>query len=176
MIRTERWRPWAAPETLDDAVPAAEAARTLGLSFQRVRVLVSAGEMPGRKVAGRWFVDRSAVERRGRNPKLSGRPNSSAHVWGLIALADGESTPWLATIRPISPASPSPRTQPGGSASVAGSSRSSRRTSGASVRPASDRAGARPRSERRERCGGTGSRSLGQGCWKPMCAAGPLNG
>lgn len=68
----------------------------LGVSFQRVRILVSGGELPGRKVAGRWFVDRSAVERRGRDPKLSGRPYSSAHAWGLIALADGEPAPWLA--------------------------------------------------------------------------------
>lgn len=81
--------------SLDDALPAADAARSLGLSLQRVRALVAADELPGQKVAGRWFVDRSAVERRIRDPKLSGRPHSPAHAWGLIALAEGELPTWL---------------------------------------------------------------------------------
>lgn len=81
--------------SLDDALPAADAARLLGLSAQRVRALVAEGELPGQKVAGRWFVDRSAVERRLRDPKLSGRPYSPAHAWGLIALAEGEPPQWL---------------------------------------------------------------------------------
>lgn len=81
--------------SLDDALPASDAARSLGLSLQRVRALVAEGELPGQKVAGRWFVDRSAVERRIRDPKLSGRPYSPAHAWGLIALAEGEQPRWL---------------------------------------------------------------------------------
>jgi excisionase family DNA binding protein len=81
--------------SLNDALPAAEAARLLGLSLQRVRALVAEGELPGQKVAGRWFIDQSAVERRQRDPKLSGRPYSPAHAWGLIALADGEQAKWL---------------------------------------------------------------------------------
>ncbi len=81
--------------SLDEALPAADAARALGLSLQRVRALVAEGELPGQKVAGRWFVDRSAVERRLRDPKLSGRPYSPSHAWGLIALAEGENPKWL---------------------------------------------------------------------------------
>jgi hypothetical protein len=81
--------------SLDDAMPAADAARSLGLSIQRVRALVVRGELPGRKLAGRWFVDRSGVERRLRQPKLSGRPHSPAHAWGLIALAEGDIPNWL---------------------------------------------------------------------------------
>lgn len=81
--------------SLDDALPASDAARLLGLSLQRVRALVAEGELPGQKVVGRWFVDRDAVERRVRDPKLSGRPYSAAHAWGLIALAEGESPKWL---------------------------------------------------------------------------------
>ena len=81
--------------SLDEALPAADAARSLGLSLQRVRALVAEGELPGQKVAGRWFVDRSAVERRVRDPKLSGRPYSPSHAWGLIALAEGENPKWL---------------------------------------------------------------------------------
>ena len=81
--------------SLDDALPVADAARFLGLSPQRVRALVAEGNLPGRKVAGRWLVERSAVERRLHDPKLSGRPYSSAHAWGLIALAEGEPAAWL---------------------------------------------------------------------------------
>lgn len=81
--------------SLDDAIPAADAARILGLSHQRVRALVADGDLPGQKLAGRWFVDRSAVERRLRDPKLAGRPYSPAHAWGLIALAEGEQAKWL---------------------------------------------------------------------------------
>lgn len=80
---------------LGGALPAAEAARLLGLSIQRVRALVAEGDLPGQKVAGRWFVDRSAVERRLRDPKLSGRPYSPPHAWGVIALAEGEHPTWL---------------------------------------------------------------------------------
>jgi len=81
--------------SLDQALPAADAARMLGLSLQRVRALVAEGDLPGQKVAGRWFIDRSSVERRLRDPKLSGRPYSSAHAWGIIALAEGELPKWL---------------------------------------------------------------------------------
>lgn len=81
--------------SLGNAVPASEAARLLGLSLQRVRALVANGELPGQKVAGRWFVDRSAVERRLRIPRLAGRPYSSRQAWGLIAMAEGGSPGWL---------------------------------------------------------------------------------
>lgn len=81
--------------SLGDALPASDAARLLGLSLQRVRALIAEGDLPGQKVAGRWFVDRSAVERRVRDPKLSGRPYSPAHAWGVIALAEGENPEWL---------------------------------------------------------------------------------
>ncbi len=81
--------------SLDEALPVVDAARLLRLSVQRVRVLLSEGELPGRKVAGRWLVDRSAVDRRVRDGKLSGRPYSPAHAWGLIALAGGDNPWWL---------------------------------------------------------------------------------
>jgi len=81
--------------SLDDALPASEAARVLGLSLQRVRALLAAGGIPGQKVAGRWFVDRAGVERRLRDAKLSGRSYSAAHAWGVIALAGGEPAAWL---------------------------------------------------------------------------------
>ncbi len=81
--------------TLDAALPILDAARLLGLSPQRIRALVVKGQLPGQKLAGRWFIDRSAVERRRRDPPLIGRPYSPAHAWGLIALAEGESPAWL---------------------------------------------------------------------------------
>lgn len=81
--------------SLGNSLPASDAARLLGLSLQRVRALIAEGDLPGQKVAGRWFVDRSAVERRVRDPKLAGRPYSPAHAWGLIALAEGDNPKWL---------------------------------------------------------------------------------
>lgn len=76
--------------SLDEALPVADAARILGLSVQRVRALLADDALPGRKVAGRWLVDRAAVDRRIREPKLAGRPFSPAKAWGLIALAEGD--------------------------------------------------------------------------------------
>lgn len=76
-------------------VPVADAAQQLGLSQQRVRALVADGELPARKVAGRWLVERSAVEKRMREPRLAGRPFSPQQAWGLLALAEGEPAPWL---------------------------------------------------------------------------------
>ena len=81
--------------SLDDTVPAGEAARMLGTSPQRVRALISAGELPGTKVAGRWLVDRASVDRRLRSAKLTGRPLSSSQAWGLIAMAEGRTPTWL---------------------------------------------------------------------------------
>jgi excisionase family DNA binding protein len=78
-----------------DLVPAGEAARLLGLTLQRVRRLAAEGELPAHKLAGRWFVERSAVERRIRDRKLAGRPYSPRKAWGLIALAEGDSPEWL---------------------------------------------------------------------------------
>lgn len=83
------------PAIQGNAIPASEAARLLGLSPQRVRALVADGELPGQKLAGRWFIDRSAVERRLRKPKLAGRPYSPRQAWGLIALVEGASPEWL---------------------------------------------------------------------------------
>lgn len=81
--------------SLDDALSVSDAARVLGLSAQRVRALLDDDALPGRKVGGRWLVDRSAVERRVRGPKLAGRPFSPAQAWGLIALAEGDEPKWL---------------------------------------------------------------------------------
>ncbi len=78
-----------------DLVPASEAARLLGLTLQRVRALAADGELPAHKLAGRWFVERPAVERRIRDRKLAGRPYSPRKAWGLIALAEGDSPRWL---------------------------------------------------------------------------------
>lgn len=78
-----------------DVVSAADAARMLGVSQQRVRALLLEGDLAGQKIAGRWFVDRSAVERRLRDAKIPGRPYSAAHAWGLIALAEGGRADWI---------------------------------------------------------------------------------
>lgn len=75
--------------------PAAEAARLLGVSPQRVRALAAAGQLPAYKQAGRWFIERRALEKRLREGQLHGRPFKAAQAWGLIALAEGGKAEWL---------------------------------------------------------------------------------
>jgi hypothetical protein len=71
-----------------------EAAVRLGVSRQRVHQLVVGGALPARRVAGRWIVEDSDVDRvaEGRRP---GRRFSPRVVWGLIALLETGSAPEL---------------------------------------------------------------------------------
>lgn len=78
-------------------IPASEAARRLGIHDSRVRRLVESGDLPARKVANRWLVDLSAVERRRQAHHASGRLLEPKNAWGLLFLASGEPAPWLAS-------------------------------------------------------------------------------
>lgn len=78
-------------------MPASEAARRLRVHESRVRQLIEAGELPGRKVANRWLVSSDAVERRGAFRRERGRPLEPENVWGLLFLASGRPAPWLAS-------------------------------------------------------------------------------
>ena len=71
-----------------------EAAARLGLSRQRVHQLVHAGDLPARRVAGRWVVDDAQLDRlaEGRSP---GRPFSPRVAWGLIGLIESGDAPAL---------------------------------------------------------------------------------
>src|SRR5690606_12205486 len=57
-------------------ITVAEAADRLGVSPSRVRALVGAGSLPGRKVGGLWLLEEDAVDAAGRDPRRSGRPLS----------------------------------------------------------------------------------------------------
>lgn len=78
-------------------VSAKDAARRLGVDDSRVRQLLGKGELPGRKVADRWVVDLSALERRKAMARERGRLMEPRNAWGLLFLASGESAQWLAS-------------------------------------------------------------------------------
>jgi excisionase family DNA binding protein len=63
----------------------AEAAQRLGISVQRVRQLLHAGELDGRKGPGGWIVAENAVRTREQAPPAAGRPLSSHMAWLVVA-------------------------------------------------------------------------------------------
>lgn len=69
----------------------------MGVHDSRVRALVAAGGLPGRKVANRWLIDLGAVERRLLHRRGRGRPLEPSNAWGLLFLASGEAAPWVAS-------------------------------------------------------------------------------
>jgi excisionase family DNA binding protein len=73
----------------------ADAAGGLGVSAERIRALIHAGELPATKIAGRWVVDSGDVEGRRREPRHSGRPLSPRNAWAIFALGDGLRVPWV---------------------------------------------------------------------------------
>ncbi len=68
----------------------AQAAEDLGISAQRVRALIAAGELPARRIGAQWVVDGYAVRRRAEGARLHARPFSSRNAWAALALAAGE--------------------------------------------------------------------------------------
>lgn len=76
-------------------LPARDAARRLHVNDSRIRQLVAAGQLPARKVADRWLIDASALERRNLVRHDRGRQLEPANAWGLLFLASGEAAPWL---------------------------------------------------------------------------------
>src|SRR5665647_3408165 len=63
----------------------AEAAERLGISVQRVRQLLHAGELDSRKGPGGWVVAENAVRAREQAPPAAGRPLSSHMAWLVVA-------------------------------------------------------------------------------------------
>jgi excisionase family DNA binding protein len=75
-----------------------EAAQRLGVNQARVRALLKAGQLDGRRIGSQWVVDSDAVTRRlDLAASDRGRPFSSRSAWSAAALLDGQHTPWLAT-------------------------------------------------------------------------------
>lgn len=77
----------------DLSVP--DAARVLGVNRARVRALLSAGEIRGRKIGARWLVDEESARARADAPRADGRPFSPQHAWAYLLLLSGEDVPWI---------------------------------------------------------------------------------
>ncbi|MFS8102232.1 helix-turn-helix domain-containing protein [Lentzea alba] len=75
-----------------------EAAERLGVNQARVRALLSAGQLAGRRIGSRWVVDGDAVSARLEIAATDrGRPLSTKSAWCTAALLDGQETSWLTT-------------------------------------------------------------------------------
>ncbi len=68
-----------------------EASQKIGVNPQRVRAMLGAGRLQGRKVGRAWLV--SDPERVRRRPR--GRPLSAASAWALLALLAGDVPNWV---------------------------------------------------------------------------------
>jgi hypothetical protein len=71
-----------------------EASARLGLSAHRLRHLIHVGDLPARRVAGRWVVDTAELDRLAEN-RSPGRPLSPRMAWGLISLLEMGDAPEL---------------------------------------------------------------------------------
>jgi excisionase family DNA binding protein len=71
-----------------------EAAQRAGVSQHRLRYLIRAGELPARRVAGRWVLEVDAVDRYAEY-RRPGRPLSPRMAWGLIELLQSGRAPAL---------------------------------------------------------------------------------
>ena len=80
---------------IDNAIPISEAANILKVHHSRVRAMVNAGQLDAQKLAGRWFVERSSLERRRFLDSPDGRPFSPINAWALLCLAQGNRPEWV---------------------------------------------------------------------------------
>lgn len=69
-----------------DWMSVSETSAQLGVSPQRVRAMLHAGQLSGTLVGGRWLIDASTLPRARRLP---GRPLSERVAWTLVEMADG---------------------------------------------------------------------------------------
>lgn len=80
---------------IDNAIPVSEAADILDVHPSRIRAMVKAGQLDAEKLAGRWFVNRSSLERRCSVDSPDGRPFSPINAWALLSLAEGRRADWV---------------------------------------------------------------------------------
>lgn len=57
----------------------AQAAEAIGMSTDRVRELCATGEMPARRIGGRWYISRTRLERWLEETDESPRSNPQRH-------------------------------------------------------------------------------------------------
>lgn len=72
-----------------------QAARRLGVHVTRVRALLRAGDLDGRRIGGRWLVDEASANARAQKAVAEGRPFSARRAWAYLLLLTGEQVPWL---------------------------------------------------------------------------------
>lgn len=71
-----------------DLVSLADASVLLGVSSERVRQLVVAGDIPGVRFGNAWAVPREAILSRAHGPSRRGRPLSAGSAWEAISAAE----------------------------------------------------------------------------------------
>lgn len=78
-----------------EVVGVPDAAEVLGVSAERVRQLIYAGDLSAHRISGRWMVDRASLNRRATRVRRAGRPFAAPRAWALLALADGREPDWV---------------------------------------------------------------------------------
>jgi hypothetical protein len=68
-----------------------EAAKSMGVSVQRMRVLARGGRVAAHKIGHRWVIEEIPPGRR----RESGRPLSSGVAWAALAILCGEKPRWI---------------------------------------------------------------------------------
>ncbi len=71
-----------------DLLSLADASQLLGVSVERVRQLVVAGDLPGVRFGNAWAVPRDAVAARGQVSNRRGRPLGEKRAWEAISECD----------------------------------------------------------------------------------------
>lgn len=72
-----------------------EASRRLGVNDSRVRQLLRAGDLRGRRLGNSWLIEPGDVERLQRHVRRSGRPLAPKRAWAVLELLDGGAARWL---------------------------------------------------------------------------------
>jgi excisionase family DNA binding protein len=72
-----------------------DAAQRLGLSESRIRQLLIAGDLNGRRIGRAWLVDSEDVARLQGQQRRSGRPVGPKRAWAIADLLSGGRAPWL---------------------------------------------------------------------------------
>ncbi|MGH1564577.1 helix-turn-helix domain-containing protein [Mumia sp. DW29H23] len=73
----------------------AEAAERLDVSPSRVRQMLIAGDLVGRRVGRDWLVSAEDVARVQGHRRRAGRPLGPLRAWGLLDLLEDGGAPWL---------------------------------------------------------------------------------
>lgn len=72
-----------------DLLPVADAAKLLNVSQRRVRQMLAAGALSGRRLGSVWLVDEASARDVARRRRAAGRPMSVENAWKAMVLASG---------------------------------------------------------------------------------------